>query len=154
MRVTNLQLCIVAVVIVNFRLSNLNKYFNKISKHIPFVGLGKTEYKLITVFRKSYASKCTNSNVKIKRWVSVSGSPPTQLRFSASPTQLLVGQLTRLPFHSGYATGFGPVSVTSVLCNLYVSFSRVTATAEIRILRYGKAVVYKVGYNNMSLPLT
>src|SRR6218665_1299235 len=32
-------------------------------------------------------------------------SHPTTL--SASPTQLLVGQLTRLPFRSGYATGGG-----------------------------------------------
>jgi len=31
-------------------------------------------------------------------------SHPTTL--SSSPTQLLVGQLTRLPFHSGYATGY------------------------------------------------
>src|SRR6218665_3219086 len=29
----------------------------------------------------------------------------------SSPTQLLVGQLTRLPYHSGYATIFNPVSV-------------------------------------------
>src|SRR6218665_664778 len=34
--------------------------------------------------------------------------PHTHLRFSASPTQLLVGQLTRLPFHSGYATDTKP----------------------------------------------
>src|SRR6218665_986024 len=99
MRVTNLQLCIVAVVIVNFRLSNLNKYFNKISKHFPFVGLRKTEYKLITVFRKSYASKCTNSNVKITR-LSIVGfcerlpSHPTTLqRFADSAACWSVDQV-------------------------------------------------------------
>jgi len=51
-------------------------------------------------------------NAQIQIWksrndlwrVSVSGftSHPTMLR--ASPTQLLVGQLTRLPFYYGYAT--------------------------------------------------
>src|SRR6218665_3554608 len=38
--------------------------------------------------------------------VSVSGSPFHKTTLSSSPTQLLVGQLTRLPFHSGYATEF------------------------------------------------
>ena len=45
--------------------------------------------------------------MKIKKdlwWVSVSGSLSHPTTLSASPTQLLVGQLTRLPFHSGYAT--------------------------------------------------
>src|SRR6218665_175245 len=45
--------------------------------------------------------------MKIKKdlwWVSVSGSPSHPTTLSASPTQLLVGQLTRLPFHSCYAT--------------------------------------------------
>src|SRR6218665_275929 len=93
--------------IVNVRLSNLglNKYFNKTSKHFPY--LSKTEYKLITVFRKSYALKCTNSNMKIKkRSMEGFGERPTShpTTLSASPTQLLVGQWTRLPFHSGYAT--------------------------------------------------
>jgi len=32
--------------------------------------------------------------------------PSHLIALSASPTQLLVGQMTRLPFHSGYATVF------------------------------------------------
>src|SRR6218665_1900702 len=36
--------------------------------------------------------------------VSMSGSPSQKITLSSSPTQLLVGKLTRLPFHSGYAT--------------------------------------------------
>src|SRR6218665_3499157 len=40
-------------------------------------------------------------------WVSVSCSPSHPTTLSASPTPLLVGQLTRLPFHSGYATVLG-----------------------------------------------
>src|SRR6218665_2399933 len=48
-----------------------------------------------------------NSNMKIKKWSMVGfcerlPSHPTTLNASS---QLLVGQLTRLPFHSGYATG-------------------------------------------------
>src|SRR6218665_160009 len=62
---------IVSVIIVNVRLSiivsNLNKYFNKTSKHYPHVH--KTEHKVITVIRKSYASKRTNSNMKIKKMI-------------------------------------------------------------------------------------
>ena len=51
----------------------------------------------------------------------MSGTPsPTQLRLSASLTQLLsqlVGQLTRLPFHSGYATD---IHIYGLHCLLYV----------------------------------
>ena len=39
----------------------------------------------------------------------MSGSPSHPTTLSASPIQLHVGQLTRLPFHSGYATGDAPM---------------------------------------------
>src|SRR6218665_974406 len=44
-------------------------------------------------------------------------SHPTTI--SASPTQLLVGQLTRLPFHSGYATVAIRVYISSTVWYAY-----------------------------------
>src|SRR6218665_1367955 len=61
------------------------------------------------------------------RWVSVSGSPSHPTMLSASPTQLLVGQLTRLPFHSGYATAqsaleLGPSHCPNGRLGQYIGF--------------------------------
>src|SRR6218665_3605611 len=58
------------------------------------------------------------SNMKVKQlstWVFVSGSPSHPTTLSASPTQLLVGQLTRLPFQSGYATVYITYNVSKSL---------------------------------------
>jgi len=51
-------------------------------------------------------------------WVSVSGSPSHPTTLSASPTELLVGQLTRLPFHSGYATVEDKTEITDLILRL------------------------------------
>src|SRR6218665_3822506 len=72
-------------------------------------------------------------------------SPSHPITLSASPTQLLVGQLTRLPFHSGYATaymaaraGFEPTTLRS---NGVVSTNAPPCPTNIIIVKYYCPVV-------------
>src|SRR6218665_1521911 len=55
-------------------------------------------------FRKIFFLNLHKCTYLVSWLVSVSGSPSHLTKLTASPAQLLVGQLTRLPFHSGYAT--------------------------------------------------
>src|SRR6218665_378106 len=71
---------------------------------------------------KMHKFKYENQESNDLWWVSVSGSHPTTL--SSSPTQLLVGQLTRLPFHSGYATEHRPNWLQSLLLPSFNVFNK------------------------------